>query len=178
MHILLALLAAIATVLILLKRLADNGIDLGGLNPFLWNRRRNWRLQVEGDPVFSIDNPKDMAALLVAGVAKIDGEMSAEEKRAIRYEFETAFSMSADQATELLASSAYLLRDGEVLRSQLETVLKRTHEQFTGEQIDSLFEMMNRVALVDGAPTAQQVEYIAAVKRHLTPPQPASTTWG
>ena len=178
MHILLALITAIATILIVLKRLADNGIDLAGLNPFLWRRRRNWRLQLEGNPVFSIDNPRDMAALLVAGVAKIDGEISAEEKHAIRNEFETTFSMSADQATELLASSAYLLRDGEVLRSQLASVLKRANEYLTGEQVDSLFEMMNRVALVDGAPTTQQVEYIAAVKRHVTPPQPADTTWG
>ncbi len=177
MHILLGLLVTIVTVLILLKRLADNGIDLAGLNPFLWRRRRNWRLQVEGDPVFAIEDPKDMAALLVVGVAKIDGEISAEEKHAIRSEFETTFSMSASDAAELLASSAYLLRDGEVLRSQLEAVLKRTHDRFTGEQIDSLFEMINRVALVDGTPTDMQVEFIASLRRQLMAARPQTTTW-
>lgn len=177
MHILLGLLVAIVTVVILLKRLADNGIDLGGLNPFVGRRRRNWRLHVEGDPVFAIDNPRDMAALLVVGVAKIDGEVSAEEKHAIKAEFETTFSMSTAQATELLGSSAYLLRDGEVLRSQLDALLKNTREKFTGEQIDSLFEMINRVALAEGTPSARQLEFIASLRRELTAPQTEST-WG
>jgi len=39
----LAVLGVIVTILILLNRLANAGMDLGGLNPFLWQRRRNWR---------------------------------------------------------------------------------------------------------------------------------------
>ena len=36
MHIILGVLGAVITILILLNRLAEAGIDLGGLNPFLW----------------------------------------------------------------------------------------------------------------------------------------------
>ena len=43
MPYLLGFLGLLVTVLILLSRLADAGIDLGGLNPFLWRRRRAWR---------------------------------------------------------------------------------------------------------------------------------------
>ena len=75
-------------------------------------------------------------------------------------------------------SRAYLLRDGEVLRSQLDEVLKRTREQFTGEQVDSLFEMINRVALVDGAASTRQVEFITALRRQLTTAQAETTDWG
>ena len=59
MHIIFGLLGTIVTILILLNRLADAGIDLGGLNPFLWSRRRKWRKQYEGNPVFKIENPMD-----------------------------------------------------------------------------------------------------------------------
>lgn len=178
MHILLGLLGVIVTLVILLKRLADAGIDLAGLNPFLWRRRRNWRLKVEGDPIFAIEQPRDMAALLVTGVAKADGSMSSEEKRAILNEFETAFSLDAKGAAELLGASDYLLGDGEALRKQTAAVLKATREKFTGEQVDSLFEMINRVATVDGAPTSAQVALIAEIKRLLTPAVPTDTTWG
>lgn len=45
MPVLLGVLAAVVTILVLLKQLADHGISLGGLNPFLWRRRRNWSRQ-------------------------------------------------------------------------------------------------------------------------------------
>lgn len=72
MHIL-AILGAIITILILMRRLDDAGIDIGWLNPFLWRRRRKWRNQLEANPLFSIESPRDLAALLAVAVAKRDG---------------------------------------------------------------------------------------------------------
>jgi len=43
MHIIIAFLGTIVTILVLLDRLAQAGISLGGLNPFLWRRRRKWK---------------------------------------------------------------------------------------------------------------------------------------
>lgn len=40
MHIVLGLLGTLVTILWLLYRLAEMGIDLGGLNPWAWRRRR------------------------------------------------------------------------------------------------------------------------------------------
>jgi hypothetical protein len=45
----LAILGAVVSILILLNRLANAGINLGGLNPFLWYRRKKWRNQYEGN---------------------------------------------------------------------------------------------------------------------------------
>ena len=39
MPVILGFLGSIATILVLLRQLAEAGIDLGGLNPFLWKRR-------------------------------------------------------------------------------------------------------------------------------------------
>ena len=55
MHIILGMLGTIVTILILLNRLAEAGIDIGGLNPFLWNRRRKWKKMYQGNPVFKIE---------------------------------------------------------------------------------------------------------------------------
>ncbi len=94
MHIVLGALAIIVTVLILLNRLADAGIDRGGFNPFPWRRRHTWRSKLDANPLFLLEDPKEIAALLAVGVAKIDGDMSSEEKRALLAEFESTFAPS------------------------------------------------------------------------------------
>ena len=57
MHILLGLLGTIVTILVLLYRLSDSGIDLGGLNPFSWRRQRAWRQKFAANPIFSLEDP-------------------------------------------------------------------------------------------------------------------------
>ena len=94
MHIILGALGTIVTILILLNRLADAGIDLGGLNPYLWNRRRKWRNQYEGNPVFKIESPMDATAILMVAATKADGDMTKEEKNLLLHLFETEFKLS------------------------------------------------------------------------------------
>lgn len=66
MHIVLGLLGSIVTILYLLDRL---GIDLGGLNPFYWQRRRAWEKKYQGDPIYSVEDPMHVAAILIVGSA-------------------------------------------------------------------------------------------------------------
>ena len=80
MHILLGLLGSIVTILFLLDRL---GIDLGGLNPFGWRRRRAWAKKYGGDPIYSVEDPIHVAALLVIGAAKINGDLTATQNEYI-----------------------------------------------------------------------------------------------
>ena len=87
MHIVLGLLTTAVTILYLLDRM---GIDLGGLNPFYWRRRRAWAAKYEGDPIYSVEDPMHVAALLIVGTAKLAGDLSAAQKRAALDTFETA----------------------------------------------------------------------------------------
>jgi len=106
MHVLLGLLGSLITILYLLDRL---GIDLGGMNPFYWRRRRAWAKKYEGDPVYSVEDPIDVAAVLVIGVARLDVDLSAEQKRVAQRQFESAFSLDSHAASQLLGSAAHLL---------------------------------------------------------------------
>ncbi len=178
MHVLLAALAAIVTILILLKQLANAGFDLYGLNPFLWQRRRKWRDKLEGNPVFSLEDPKDVVALLVVGIAKIDGDISAEEKRAVLKEFESTFALKPQDASALLGSSVHLLGDAKVLLTQLDDVLARSRDKFTSDQVVSTMAMLERVARISGNPSEQQVQIIEGVRARLSRMQPAKSTWG
>jgi hypothetical protein len=173
MPFILAALGSIVAILILLKGLADAGIDLGGLNPFLWRRRRQWREKIHGNPIFSVQEPKDLAALLVVGVAKIDGDMSADEKRAVLKEFESTLALKARDAAALLGSSVYLLGDPNLLMTQLDDVLRGARDKFTSEQVVSTLAMMERVADACGTPSAQQSQLIENVRGRLGRMQPA-----
>ena len=70
MHIILGLLGTIVTILILLNRLSEAGIEIGWLNPFAWNRRRKWRNKYQGNPIFQLVDPLEVAALLCTSLAK------------------------------------------------------------------------------------------------------------
>jgi hypothetical protein len=177
MHIVLGILGVVVTVLILLHRLADAGIDLGGLNPFLWRRRRGWRQRYEANPIYSLEEPREIGALLVVAVAKIDGDMSAEEKRVLLAEFEATFSMSAREASELLRSTAFLLGDAQLLLTNLDAILAGWKDRLTPEQVDSMLAMMERVSGAAGAPTNQQREFVDRVRAALAPPRLPAGTW-
>lgn len=94
MHIVPGILGTIITILILLNRLAEAGIDLGGLSPFLWRRRRRWQKQYEGNPIYKIESPLDVTALLATASVKSDGDMSSEEKAELLGLFQSEFNMS------------------------------------------------------------------------------------
>ena len=152
MHILLALLGSIITILVLLKRLGDVGIDLGGLNPFLWHRRRRWRLKVEGDPIFSIADPMEATAILLVAVAKADGDMAVEQKNQLLTIFNERFHLSAKEAADLMVSSVHLLGDGFTLRNNVEKFLAASVEHFSASQKISALELINEVA---GSPSGR-----------------------
>ena len=166
MHIVIAFLGTVVTLLYLLHRLADMGIDLAGLNPFLWRRRRAWRQMIEGNPIFTIENPQELAALLVVWTAKVDGDVSADEKRAITDELTRTMSLKPRTAAELFGSSAFLLRDVSDVNQNLDRILKGSAKRLTAEQAESVLGMMERVADIASATPLQQ-EFIAAVRRGL-----------
>lgn len=178
MHILLGLIGSIVTILVIMYRLADIGVDLGGLNPFLWRRRRSWRQKFEANPIFALEDPREIAGVLLTGVAKIDGDLSADEKRSLLDEFETTLKLSPKEASELLASTGYLLGNLDVLREQRDELFGRYRERLAPDQTESLLEMTARIAALDGGPTAQQSDFVAAARTALAPGGEPEGTWG
>lgn len=160
----LGILGTIVTILILLHRLAEAGIDLAGLNPFLWQRRRQWQKKLEGNPVYHIEKPLNATALLATATAKSDGDMSAEEKRAMRTLFHEEFNMPKREAAELLIASAFLLGGGEEVKTNLEKVLKPSLQNFTEEQAKSALELLHAVGEIDPKDNELKREFVERVR--------------
>jgi hypothetical protein len=177
MHYLIGLISAVAMLVFALSRLQRAGLDLNALNPFLWYRRAQWRRLYGSKPLYSLEKPRDVAALLFLATAKCEGEMSAEQKKFLLDIFKREFHLSDKEATGLLVSSAYLLRDELYIANQLDKVLARSKQAFTPEQAESTIELMHRLSWLDGEPNYEQAKLIDNTKEILVLTASTGGTW-
>lgn len=175
MHIVLGFLTSLVTILYLLDRM---GINLGGLNPFYWRRRRAWAKKYGGDPIYAVEDPLEVAALFVVGIAKMDGDITADEKKSILSEFSSKFSLTDREASQLLGSSAHLLGHPQLIDSQLNGVLGRTENLFTPDQAESLVSMMTAVLSSNEQLSPDQTELIESIRKRHPTQVPDGGTWG
>lgn len=174
MHIIVAFLTALASVLYALDRL---GVDLGWFNPWSWKRRRHWQKKYYANPAFGLTEPMDAMALLLVATAKIDGEISIEEKNELLAIFSDVFQQSAEQSSSLLRSSIYLLGTGDEVYSRVADVLNSSLEKFSEAQKHSSLELLQRVASIGGPPSEPQKSLIKAATDMLIP-KPIRDKWG
>lgn len=139
MHIIIGLITALATLLYIMDRL---GLDIGWLNPWAWRRRRAWAKKYEGDPIYSVEDPMQIAAILVVGTVRMAGDLSAEKQTVLLELFESTFSLDARSAKDLYTSAAHLLGSPQVIRTQLENLVERHPSVFTPEQTASFVRMI------------------------------------
>jgi hypothetical protein len=164
MHILLGLLGTIVTIAVLFKRLSDAGIDIGWLNPFAWRRRRAWRKKYQGNPIFSLSDPLEVAALLATTTAKIDGDLSFEEKTILLELFQSEFHKSEKEASDLLMSSIYLFGDGEEAMAKPDKILRASLESFSPEKARSVMSLLKAISEIDQKNQAAKHAYIDKVE--------------
>lgn len=172
MHIIIGFLGSLVTILYLLDRL---GIDIGGLNPFYWYRRRAFAKKFGADPIYSIEDPVHLASLFVIGAAKLDGELTAEQRRAAQRQFEAAFSLTEADASALFGSASHLLAAPQLLDDQLGKLADKNKSSFSKEQAESLLDMMVTVVTADGEASRAQREFIEKVRGVFVQPQREGT---
>lgn len=165
MHIILGLLGVVVTILVLLNRLNQGGIDIGWLNPFSWARRRKFRKEYELHPAFTLESPLDVAALFMVAVAKINGDMSKEQRATILSLFQSELKLNEQKSVELLRSSVHIFGRGDDVLGNPSGVLIRTMDKFSQEQVDSVMFMLNKVATTEGDASLQQDDLIKRIKK-------------
>ncbi len=161
MHIILGILTSVITILYLLERL---GVDIGWLNPWSWRRRRAWAKKYEGDPIFSIEDPMHVAAILIVGTAKLEGDLTTEQKKDVLSQFEQKFSLEPRAASDLLGSATHLLGAPQVVGSQLEGLATKCSDTFSRDQAESLIEIALQVAAIGGKISTTQRDYVDGLR--------------
>lgn len=158
MHIIIAVLGSIVTILILFNRLKSLGIDLEWLNPFTWYRRRQWRQKVHQNPVYCMDQPMEAVAGLLYTAAKCSGDITQEHKNKMLSIFETDFELDDKKAVELLSSSSFLIKDEDDVALHLKKFLAPSIEKFSPNQLTETLKMVDAIIQVDAQPSAKQIQ--------------------
>jgi len=174
-HIILAFLGFVVTILVLLNKLQENGLDVGWLNPLSWRRRRNYRVNHDLNPAYKLESPMEVVALLMVAVAKVDGDFSKEQKARILHLFQSQFHLTQKQASSLLAASVYLLGHNDDVYANPEKVMERSYDKFEKEQSQSLVSLIEQVAQVEGQSSPAQRDLITKIKA--TCNQHQDSTW-
>jgi uncharacterized tellurite resistance protein B-like protein len=179
MHIVIAAITALAGVLYALNALQRSGFHFSSLNPFLAWRRWQWSRTYGGRPIYKLERPMDVAAVLLLGVAKADGDITSDQKRELLAMFQAEFAIDRDEASDLLLASSHLIRDEIYLVDNLDKVLARSAQRFEPDAVASLLAMMRRVAALDGSINGEQEKLINATDRYFGDRvKPAAGKWG
>lgn len=177
MHIILSLLGAAITILILLNRLEASGIDIGWLNPFAWKRRREWSRKYHADPVYCIDSPMEVTALIMVALAKSEGEISAEQKREILNKFQEVFQLSESAAIELFQSIIFLLKENISAIQNTEKFLTPSTDKFTSEQVSSSISLFKYISSLEGPGNTFQIEVINSFEDYFRTKNKTAGEW-
>lgn len=176
MHIVIGLITAVGGLIWALVALQRAGFDLS--DPFAWYRRLQWRKKYPDKPLYSLQEPMDVAAVLLLGVAKCEGEISAEQKKQLLHLFDSEFKLSPDEASDLLLASSHLIRNEVYLVDNLDRILERSKERFTSAQASSLLALMDRVANFESTANEEQRKLIAATEHYFSErAKSAGKTW-
>lgn len=177
MHIVIAVITALAGLVWALNALQRGGFDFNSLNPFLAYRRWQWRRTYGGKPIYKLERPMDVAAVLLLGIAKADGEITSDQKKLLLEMFQSEFNISRDEASDLLLASSHLLRDVIYIVDHLDKVLERSAERFEPEAISSLLAMMHRIAALDGSTNSEQQKLIDATRSYFAARRKPQSVW-
>jgi uncharacterized tellurite resistance protein B-like protein len=178
MHVLIAAITAIAGLFWALNSLQRSGFNLNSLNPFLAYRRWQWTRQHGTKPIYRLERPMDVAAVLLLGIAKADGAITSDQKKELLALYQAEFDISRDEASDLLLASSHLIRDEIYLVDHLDKILAPSAERFEADAIASLLRMMRQVALLDGSINTEQQKLIDATEAHFAAKAPKAQKWG
>ena len=163
MHVLIGLLTAIAGLIWALVALDRAGFRLS--SPFALFRRYQWHKKYSRKPLHSLSEPMDVVAVLLLGIAKCEGEISADQKRQLSNIFEQEFQVSADEAADLLLASSHLIRNEIYLVDQIDKILEPSLGRFTDAHIKTVDSLMIQVASLESSPNEEQLKLIDGVRR-------------
>lgn len=161
MHILIGLLTAIAGLFWAINSLQRSGFNFNALNPFLWFRRKKWQAKYQTKPIHSIQQPMEVAAVLLLAILKCEGEISSEQKSSLKEIFKTEFKLDDNEADDLILACSHMLRDEIYISDQIDKVLKPSAAQFSAEQVSSLIQLMEQTSKLDGKQNKEQDTLIA-----------------
>ena len=167
MHIIIGLITAIAGLLWALNSLQRAGFDLNSLNPFYWMRRRRWE-NMQVNPLYAIESPRELAALLLFAVTRQGGELTAEQKAHLLRVYSDDLKFDGTNATEMYTVASHLLNTDPNYMHKVADLIKPSEEARSAEQNASIVELVTAMAHWENVPNASQTLFVDEVTKALS----------
>lgn len=177
MHIVIGIITALAGLIWALVSLQRAGFNISSLDPFAWYRRTQWKKKYGAKPLYNLGTPLEVAAVLLLGVAKCEGEISSEQKKALLALFESDLRQTPDEAADLLLASAHMIRNEIYLVDHLPKILEKSAGEFSEAHLSMLLKLMRKISQLEGAANQEQEKLITATGQYFAARNAKKKSW-
>ena len=166
MHIIIAVITAIAGLLWALNSLQRSGFDLNSLNPFYWARRRQWE-QKQVNPLYAIETPRELAAVLMFAVQRQAGDPTQEQKEFLLALYRDELKFSDKERNEMYQLASHLLSTDPNYAHKVSELIAPSRSSMSESQRQSIPDLVSRVASHNNAPNSDQTKFVESIERAL-----------
>ena len=177
MGVILQILGMVITFTMAMEALRRFGIDVGWLNPLTFFHRRAWRKKVSTPPLYALDHPVDVVAVLALATVQTTGAITTAQKAGVQSLLQQHLQMNESDAANLWVASAHLLRSRALALSELPDVLARSADKFTDYHVQTLQAVMRAAADIEPPINDAQRKLLDAVDAYFAKRKAASGPW-
>lgn len=177
MGVVLQILGLIITFTMAMEALRRFGFDVGWLNPITFFRRRAWRKKLNTPPLYALEHPVDVVAVLALATVQTTGAISTQQKSGVQALLREQLNMTEADAVNVWLSSSHMLRNRPLDVSEIQAVLAPSATRFTDYHVNTLKTLMHKAALIEPPVNAAQQQLIDAVDTFFAQKKAASGPW-
>jgi len=163
MHIIIAVITAIAGLIWALNSLQRAGFDLNSLNPFYWARRKRWE-EKQINPLYAVETAREMAALLMFAVLRQSGDPTEEQKSFLLKLYQDALKFNEKESADMYQVSSHLLSTDPNYMHKVGEIIAPSAAVITDSQINSIPSLINKVATHANTPNDVQLKFMSDVE--------------
>jgi hypothetical protein len=177
MGVVVQILGLLVTFTVAMEALQRLGLDVGWLNPLSFFRRRAWNKKVTTPPLYALEHPVDVVAVLALAVVQATGAVTVTQKQGVLALLRERLKLGESEAENLWVASAHLLRNRALAVGELPGVLERSAGKFTDYHVQTLLAVMQSAAQIDPPVSAAQQQLMDAVQAYFAKKKVASGPW-
>ena len=177
MGILLQLLGLVVAVALALGALKRNGVDIGWLNPFTFFHRLRWRRKSMVPPLYALDHPIDVVAVLALAAVQTSGVVTTKQKEGVLALLCQHLSMDEAEAHKLWILSSHLLRHRALDAREVPGVLTKSVDKFSDYHQRTLLNVVKAAIALEPPENPAQRELVAAIEAFFDQRKAAPVTW-
>ena len=131
--------------IILLVILAISGLVWGIITLQREIRRRQWQKQ-NTTPLYSLEDPRELAVVLAFGYLKLGGDPTSEQKASLIGYYQSELNYSPKDATEMYRYASFVIGTDANYASKLRQITSPSIKKTTEEQRQSILSLLSSLS--------------------------------